>query len=163
MDGVTIRAVRLDDYRDIYDIMACPGVVRWMLDLPYVSLDDRRKWVENLGPDDHKLVADVDRRVVGNIDLTRKRGRLAHVGRVDMAVHEDFQGKGIATALMQAALDLADNWLNLKRVELTVYVDNLRAIGLYERCGFVIEGTHKALAFREGDYVDAYFMARVRA
>ncbi len=26
MDGVTVRAVRVDDYRDIYDIMACPGV-----------------------------------------------------------------------------------------------------------------------------------------
>ena len=28
--------------------------------------------------------------------------------------------------------------------------------------GFVIEGTHKAFAFREGEYVDAYFMARVK-
>ena len=28
--------------------------------------------------------------------------------------------------------------------------------------GFVIEGTHKAFAFREGEYVDSYFMARVK-
>ncbi len=55
MDGVTVRAVRVDDYRDIYDIMACPGVVRWMLGLPHVSLDDRGKWPEDLGPDDHCL------------------------------------------------------------------------------------------------------------
>ena len=162
MDGVTVRAVRLDDYRAIYDIMACDGVVRNTMQLPYVSLDRRKSWLENMGPDDHALVAEVDGRVVGNIGLHRKAERLAHVGGLGMSVHDDFQGKGIGTAMMQAVLDLADNWLNLKRVELTVYVDNVRAVGLYERCGFVTEGTHKAFAFREGEYVDAHFMARVR-
>jgi putative acetyltransferase len=41
-----------------------------------------------------------------------------------MAVRDDWQGKGVGTALMEAALDLADNWLNLTRIELRVYVDN---------------------------------------
>ena len=79
-----------------------------------------------------------------------------------MVVHDDFQNKGIGTQLLQAALDLADNWLNLKRVELQVYTDNARAIHLYEKSGFVIEGTHRAFAFREGEYVDSYSMARVK-
>ena len=57
---------------------------------------------------------------------------------------------------------MADNWLNLKRVELQVYTDNARAIHLYEKFDFVIEGTHKAFAFRDGEYVDAYSMARVK-
>ena len=55
-----------------------------------------------------------------------------------------------------------DNWLNLKRVELHVYTDNARAIHLYEKFGFVTEDTHRAFAFRDGEYVDAYSMARVR-
>ena len=41
-----------------------------------------------------------------------------------MAVHDDWQGRGVGTALMGRALDPADNWLNLSRVELTVYTDN---------------------------------------
>jgi hypothetical protein len=41
-----------------------------------------------------------------------------------MAVHDDWQGKGVGAALMEAALDLADNWLNLTQVELNVYTDN---------------------------------------
>jgi putative acetyltransferase len=45
-----------------------------------------------------------------------------------MAVRDDWQGKGVGTALMEAALDLADNWLNLTRIELTVYVDNAAGI-----------------------------------
>jgi putative acetyltransferase len=63
---------------------------------------------------------------------------------------------------MEAALDLADNWLNLTRIELRVYVDNAAAITLYEKFGFEVEGTHRRLAFRDGEYVDAYSMARLK-
>jgi putative acetyltransferase len=61
---------------------------------------------------------------------------------------------------MEAALDLADNWLNLTRVELTVFTGNVAAVALYEKFGFEIEGTHRRYAFRNGEYVDAYAMAR---
>ena len=63
---------------------------------------------------------------------------------------------------MAAIVDLADNWLNLKRIELEVFVDNAAAIHLYEKFGFVIEGTKRKYAFREGEYVDTHVMARVR-
>jgi putative acetyltransferase len=49
---------------------------------------------------------------------------MRHVGSIGMAVRDDWQGKGVGTALMEAALDLADNWLNLTRIELRVYTDN---------------------------------------
>jgi L-phenylalanine/L-methionine N-acetyltransferase len=71
-------------------------------------------------------------------------------------------GRGVGTELMEAALDLADNWLNLTRIELRVYVDNAPAIALYEKFGFEVEGTHRYFAFRNGEYVDAYSMARLR-
>jgi putative acetyltransferase len=79
-----------------------------------------------------------------------------------MAVHDDWQGKGVGAALMEAALDLADNWLNLTRIELSVYTDNAAAVALYEKFGFEIEGTHRRFAFRNGEYVDAYSMARIK-
>ena len=159
---VTIRAVSSEDYQDIYEMLGCPGVVRNTLQLPYVSLDKRRDWLSNLTPDDYMLVAEVDGKVVGNIEITRRRNRLAHVANLGMAVHDDYQDRGIGTALMEAALDMTDNWLNIKRVELDVYTDNFRAVHLYEKFGFVIEGTRRALAFREGEYVDAYHMARLK-
>jgi putative acetyltransferase len=79
-----------------------------------------------------------------------------------MAVRDDWQGKGVGTALMEAALDLADNWLNLTRVELSVYTDNAAGVALYKKFGFEVEGTHRRYAFRNGEYVDAYSMARIR-
>ncbi len=35
-------------------------------------------------------------------------------------------------------------------------------IALYEKFGFKIEDTHRRYAFRNGEYADAYSMARVR-
>src|SRR6185295_15733349 len=90
-----------------------------------------------------------------------KSPRRRHVGDVGMAVRDDRQRRGVGTALMHAAIELADGWLNYQRLELTVYTDNLAALHLYRRFGFTIEGTCRAYAFRDGMYVDAYAMARL--
>jgi putative acetyltransferase len=47
-------------------------------------------------------------------------------------------------------------------LDLRVYVDNAPAIALYEKFGFEIEGTHRCFAYRDGEYVDAHVMARLR-
>ncbi|MGB3634406.1 MAG: GNAT family N-acetyltransferase [Rubrobacteraceae bacterium] len=53
-------------------------------------------------------------------------------------MRDDWQGKGVGSALLEAALDLADNWLGVTRVRLQVYTDNKAGITLYERFGFEI-------------------------
>ena len=102
--------------------------------------------------------------MVGELGLgVSTNPRTRHTGNIGMAVHDDWQGKGIGMALMEAALDLADNWLNLTRIELRVYTDNAAAIALYEKFEFEVEGTQRRLAFRDGEYIDAYSMARLKA
>jgi putative acetyltransferase len=83
------------------------------------------------------------------------------VGYCGMAVRDDRQRRGVGTALLRAAIELADGWLNYQRLELSVYTDNLAALHLYRKFGFTIEGTCRAYAFRDGTYVDAYAMARL--
>jgi putative acetyltransferase len=80
-----------------------------------------------------------------------------------MGVADDMNRQGVGTALLGALLDAADNWLDIRRIELTVFVDNDRAIRLYERHGFEREGIFRAFAFRDGAYVDAIAMARLRS
>jgi putative acetyltransferase len=78
-----------------------------------------------------------------------------------MGVADDLTGRGIGTALLRALLDAADNWLDIRRIELTVFADNERAIRLYERHGFQREGLMRAYGFRDGCYADALAMARL--
>ena len=74
-----------------------------------------------------------------------------------------WQGRGVGTALLAAAIDLADRWLQLHRLELQVYADNAAGIALYTRHGFVEEGRHRDFAFRDGAFVDALSLARIRS
>jgi putative acetyltransferase len=163
MATITVRAREMRDLEAITEVMACPGVVYGTLQLPMRSLEDRREWFTQRPQGTHSLVAEVDGRVVGQLGLHQDRNpRRRHCASIGMAVHDDFQGRGIGSALMAAMIDLADKWLDLRRIELTVYTDNPAAVHLYEKFGFVIEGTLRNYAFRNGAYVDAYAMARLR-
>ena len=88
--------------------------------------------------------------------------RMRHSGHFGMAVRDDWQGRGVGAKLLQAALDLADNWLGLTRLDLRVFADNGAAIALYRKFGFEVEGTHKRFALRGGEYADAHVMARIK-
>ena len=91
-----------------------------------------------------------------------RSARRRHVGYIGMAVRDDWHGRGVGSALMAAIVDVADNWLGYRRLELTVYTDNAVAFALYRKFGFETEGTLREYAFRDGRYVDAYTMARLR-
>ena len=163
MATIIVRGREDRDLEAITEVMNCPGVVHGTLQLPYRSLEDRREQYGQRPPGSHRLVAEFDGRVVGLLGLHMDRvPRRRHCASIGMAVHDAFQGQGVGNALMAAMVDLADNWLNVRRIELTVYTDNPAAVHLYEKFGFVIEGTHRDYAFRNGVYVDAYAMARLR-
>lgn len=159
---IVVRALEPADMPDLTEAWNQPLAYAGTLQLPYTSLDTRQR--RNAATPDNltKLVAAIGGKVVGSIYLDAGEGRRRHVGAIGMAVHDAFAGQGVGTALMQAALDLADNWLNLRRVELHVYADNARAIGLYERFGFEREGLLRDYAWRDGAYVDSLAMARLR-
>ena len=157
-----VRRTEPGDYKALHRIFSDPGVVAGTLQLPLPSADVWRQRLAEPSEGTISLVACVEDEVVGEISLhTTTRWRMRHAAGIGMAVREDRQGQGVGTALVQAVLDLADNWLNLTRVELQVYTDNAPAIALYEKFGFEIEGTHRRLAFRNGEYVDGYSMARI--
>lgn len=161
---IVVRHAEPGDADAIWRIFSAPQAIAGTLQLPFPSLERTRKRVADLPDGVYRLVACADDDVVGSLGLSIPANpRRRHVGQIGMAVRDDWQGKGVGTALITAALDLADNWLNLRRVELEVYTDNAAGIALYRKFGFRIEGTHRAFAFRNGQYIDAHAMARVRA
>ena len=164
MAQVIVRHAEPDDYQALHRIFSGPKAIAGTIQLPLPSAEAWRKRLVESPEGLFSLVARVDDEVVGSLGLETSptRWRMRHVGSIGMAVRDDWQCKGVGTALMEAALDLADNWLNLTRIELRVYVDNSAAVALYKNFGFEIEGTHRRLAFRNGEYVDAYSMARIR-
>ena len=159
---VTIRPVRVEDSEAIWEIARQQGVFETIDRLPSDRLAQRAKRLAELGPDEHWLVAEADGAVVGLAGLEVGTGRLRHCGYVFLFVAREHQGQGIGTRLLETLLDLADNWLLLRRVELTVLAENEHAKHLYERLGFQVEGLRKMSLIAHGELVDEWLMARYR-
>ncbi|MCB8990419.1 MAG: GNAT family N-acetyltransferase [Ardenticatenaceae bacterium] len=159
---VDIRAMHPDDLDDLHDLWRHPAVARTTLQLPSQEISFARERVGTLPRGGHRLVSVVEGKVVGTIFLFQGQNpRMAHTGDLGMMVHPDYWGMGIGSGLMAAILEIADNWLNLRRVELEVNVDNPPAVKLYEKFGFEIEGTMPFHTFGDGRWADSYFMGRI--
>ena len=160
----TIRPMELGDAPGFNVLRRMPGVFENTLGLPSERVQHSIDGFQRFGPGDHIFVAVLeDGTVIGSAGLqVCTNPRMRHVGTLGMLVHTEFQNQGIGTALMKTVLDLADNWLMLRRVELEVYADNQRAVRLYEKFGFETEGRKREASVKNGAYVDNYKMARLR-
>ena len=162
-DSLTFRAPRLEDAEEICAMANMPKFRAGTLRLPFARTESVRQYLADI--DDTTMLdilATLDHKIVGRVGIRRAKGRRIHCGTVLIGVHDDYQGQGIGTGLMHQIIDVADNWLNLHRLDLTVFADNHYAIRLYENFGFEREGVLRSDAFRDGEFVDCIMMGRLR-
>ncbi len=99
--------------------------------------------------------------IVGWCDVSpMTREGFRHSSIFGMGLAAQFRGRGLGRKLAEATLAAADT-LGLERIELGVFVDNARAIALYEKLGFVREGIRRRARKLDGVYSDILSMARV--
>jgi len=160
--GFIIRAAHPGDVDGLTKLINLPGFRYGTLRLPHQTFETVRQWLEAPSAGGLHLVAASGGTIIAQGSLTRYGGRRNHVASIGMGVHDAHCGQGVGSALLGELVDAADNWLDIRRLELTVFSDNAVAIALYRKFGFATEGEHQAFAFRAGDYVDALAMARLR-
>lgn len=159
---IVVRAAEPSDVAAITEVMNQPRAYWGTLQWPNHSVALSEKKFAEIYRNNVQLVALIEGKVVGNIGLHRETAhRRIHAASIGMAVHDAYAGRGVGVALMGAVVELAERWWNIKRLELSVYADNARAIALYERFGFQREGLMRAYAWRDGEYVDSIAMARL--
>ena len=99
--------------------------------------------------------------IVGYLHAERgKFNRTRHTAYIVTGVLESHRGQGIGTTLFKQL----DKWAKenqITRLELTVECSNELAKHLYEKAGFVIEGTRKSSMHVNGNYIDEYYMAKI--
>lgn len=163
MSKIVVRHAESEDSAALQAIYAQPAVLRDTLQLPHPPLRAWRERVTDPKPGSRNLVACLNGKVVGQLTLLVEQSpRRSHVATFGMGVDSGYQGRGVASALMAEMTSLCDNWLRIDRIELTVFVDNAPALAVYRKFGFEVEGTGKNYALRDGKYIDAYFMARLK-
>lgn len=95
-----------------------------------------------------------------NLDVVTWPGGDAFVG---LGIGEtDYWGKGYGTDIMNVLLRFAFTEINLRRVTLTVFEYNPRAIRSYEKAGFRHEGRMRKVLNKEGRRWDMLYMGILR-
>ncbi len=105
------------------------------------------------------LLGLVDGEIVGTLTFgARDRTRLRHVGEFGMSVRKAHWGRGIGSALVAELIRWARDGGIIRKINLRVRSDNERAIALYERHGFVREGTLRRDMRVDGVFFDNHCM-----
>lgn len=87
-----------------------------------------------------------------------RRSRMRHSGGLGMSVRKSYWGLGIGTSMLDTLIDWARETQVITKINLRVRTDNQRAIHLYRRKGFVVEGTISREIWLEGRYFDTHWM-----
>ena len=129
-----------------------------------ISLEKQSAWLKDHIDNENKLniVAEFDGMLVGQLDfVSAEIKRISHTGEFGMGIHKDFRGQGIGSLLLQTLIDWANAHPILEKINLMVHQTNDRAIAIYEKHGFKIEGIRRReIKYSADHYVDAVLMGR---
>ncbi|MFL5814999.1 MAG: GNAT family N-acetyltransferase [Bdellovibrionia bacterium] len=164
--------IRAAQGKDAKKVLACASQIiaeeRYSVTSPIeflIGLESQIEFLESFRkePDRIFLVAETENReIIGTIDFTPSRLlRHRHWGEFGMGVIASHRGQGVGQALLESLLQWAERQGSIEKVCLSVHADNTRAIALYKKLGFEIEGIRKReTCFGPGEYVDAVLMAK---
>lgn len=117
-----------------------------------VEIEDRNRQI---------FVAEADGKLVGHVTITRgSYQHNRHTARLENGVLKKYQNQGIGTQLLEQAIQWAKDH-DIKRLELSIMIHNLKAIYLCKKMGFQIEGMRKKSMFVNEKHIDEYYMARL--
>ncbi|MEU2926109.1 GNAT family protein [Streptomyces sp. NPDC007251] len=69
------------------------------------------------------------------------------------------RGRGVGTEATRLIVGHGFEQLGLHRIQLEVYADNARALRVYEKVGFVVEGVRREVQRRDGAWADEVIMS----
>ena len=129
-----------------------------------MTIEAEEKWIRSHleNPNHLLLVATFNDEVVGILDFSNgHRQRIAHTGEFGMSVAKEMRDQGVGSFLLGALFEWATNNKNIEKINLSVHNNNERAIALYKKMGFEIEGVRKKdLKYKDAQYVDTVIMGK---
>jgi RimJ/RimL family protein N-acetyltransferase len=145
-----------------------PHIQRWMnqpevwRNMDYerpVSLPDVVEDIERSRTEGVPFTIEADGRPIGRIGLNQLRRR-DRIAALYLYIGEpEYWGHGFAHEALDTLLAYAFDRFDLWQVELWTLADNEKAIRVYEKCGFVREGTLRDRSWKEGRWVDRLVMS----
>ncbi|WML48325.1 GNAT family N-acetyltransferase [Neobacillus sp. PS3-34] len=125
--------------------------------------EKQRRLIESMEAEDNSAIflAEENGELVGFLfAMGNNINRIRHSVHVAVGVGEAFRGNGVGTMLFQK-LEAWAKSKQIRRLELTVIEHNIAGRSLYEKMGFLIEGTKNDSLFVDGKFVNEFYMAKL--
>jgi RimJ/RimL family protein N-acetyltransferase len=153
----------LDDFLEAINSLVDEGVD--ILRTQRVSRDEEIDWLSRVLSHMERgemvyLVAEVDGKVEGLCEMSKRNGRESHVGVIGIAIKRGFREASIGTEMMKTLIEHAP-LMGVKVLTLTTFATNKRAFHVYEKVGFVETGRIPRKFFKDGNYVDEVILTKV--
>ncbi len=130
-----------------------------------LSLDDMVSFIADRQnrPNELCLIAKIDSEVIGILNIASSTlYQMDHIGDLFIAIKERYVVNGLGQAMVDMAIDWSKQSDIIRRLELTVQKRNKRAIHVYEKFGFEIEGTkERGIKTKNGEFLDLYLMSKM--
>ncbi|ABR31616.1 GNAT family N-acetyltransferase [Thermosipho melanesiensis] len=164
---IDYREVSISDVEDLYNFRKkILNETKFLITSPDEIMDFHsfknyvRFYIENKFR--NIFVAKIEKEIIGElVIMIHERKRMRHVAEFGISVLKEFRGIGIGKSLIQ----IAEKWAferGVRRIQLEVMGNNLRAIGLYSKLGYKFEGRKVHAVNLDGMYVDLLIMAKVK-
>lgn len=128
-----------------------------------ITLEQQFKRIESMQLEENSTIfiaENVDKLVGYLVVIGGSANRNKHSAYLVIGVLKQFSGLGIGTKLFEKLQEWSVQH-KIHRLELTVMNHNERAISLYKKAGFEIEGTKRNSLFVNGTYIDEYYMSKL--
>lgn len=158
-----IRALEEQDLVFIHNLNNDYSIMSYWFEEPYESFGELKRLYEKhiLSDSERRFVVEDEGTVVGIVELVE----INYIHRqceIQIIIAPEFGGRGYAKEAFKKGVTYAFETLNLHKVFLYVDADNKKAVHIYEKAGFVIEGELREHFYTNGEYKNAYFMGLLK-
>ena len=155
-----LRKATANDLAFVYELYMHPDINPWLLYEP-MDIEQFQPIYDDLLTRDMKYIYEYNGEPMGMCKLVPFTYRTSHVVYLGgLGVHPGFSGKGHGAKMLREIIDLSRT-AGYKRIELSVSVLNEKALHLYEKVGFEIEGVLRKYTYMKSknEYIDETLMA----
>ena len=157
---IKIREIEVEDYKELLDFMKkVKGETNFLLGYPNeikMSYEDEKEHIKKVKSSEtsNYFVVMKNNKIIGCIGFNGNTARkMKHYGTIGISVLKEYWGRGIATTLLEKLISWSKE-KGIKKINLDVFENNERAIKLYEKFGFKLEGCIEDGIFDGENYIN---------
>ena len=157
--NLCLRPLERNDLRFVHELNNDAKIMRYWFEEPYETFTELSQLYDRHVHDqrERRFVVESYGKSVGLVELVE----IDHVHRraeFQIIIAPDHQGRGIASKAARLAMEYGFSVLNLYKIYLIVDRDNHKAMHIYQKLGFQVEGELKHEFFINGQYRDVIRM-----